>query len=562
MLIGPVAMRKSRRPAIFPGFLADISIWSKPRSSERIQKAARKPLPRNASSLVAHYRLYETSPTDAVKDSAGSGSVGQLTKVLARSGWCYTKMWTDPDPERPSLDLYCYDLHAIQNTGSPMASWRNVLVSNAKTQQVGVLWQDARSGAIQITWVEPDLTDHHTILLEASDDGILVAGTTDPVGNIYYLVIQKTPRKRVENIALQATLHKANAEGKALASKSVDMTRQAFNVWSFNSRSRGNMRFSKGVLGLILPRTMYISDDGLRHQSAIAVTFSAKTLEVKRMLGVTSGHSKGNILTLNTKGEFIGLDLGDNYPRGVHLHKFTATNKASAVVFTFKTAHGRRPRNGSPIYDAISGDSETFYKWSNDNNTYTELGGVVEARRSYSVIFSTDQSLDGKVLDNSRAVRNCHDPRNLAMVRVIKRFQKAGSGSVVRDDLMVGLPKDNRVELGGFFDFSGGWAPQRVTGVIWLTQYKANEAARSPQVIRLRDKGVLVLWRKTGPEGNSLRAMKIDKRGKLPKQAMRLDLDLEFNREDRLVRVGDRIFLLAAEAGKPSRLYFVHDDSK
>ncbi len=55
-----------------------------------------------------------------------------------------------------------------------------------------------------------------------------------------------------------------------------------------------------------------------------SVTFSAKTLAVTRRLGTTSSHSKGNIMTVNAKGEFVALDLGDNYPRGVHLQDMEA----------------------------------------------------------------------------------------------------------------------------------------------------------------------------------------------------------------------------------------------
>jgi len=550
LVLGPVAVSRSRRTAVFPGFLADVTLWSVPRTSERVAKAGRARPSLNADHLLAHYRLFEPVPTDRVEDSAGNGSAGKLTAGLARSGWCYTRMWTEDEAE--SLDLHCFDERLAM---SP----QNTIVSHEKTGQVGVLWQDEQANAIQLTWVAADLGGDTTVKLEGPRDGILAAGTTDPKGNVYYFVIRDKPFNRAEGDTLEATLYKASPDGKPLLSQPHDMSREAFNTWKFDRRRRGNMRFSKGTLGLILPRTMYISGDGLRHQSAIAVTFSAKTLEVSRMLGTTSSHSMGNIMTLDSKGEFIGLDLGDNYPRGVHLHKFTASHKSSAVVYTFKTEHGRRPRNGSPVYKEISGDGQTFYKWSNDNSTYSELGGVTEDRRGFFVIFSTDRSLAGKVLDNSRAFPGNGDPRDLAMVHVIKRFQKAARGSVVSDALMVKLPKDNVVETGGFFGFNGGWSKQRITGVTWLTHYKAHESARSPQVIQTLDGGTLVLWRKTGPDGASLRALRIDKKGNVSEQPLRMNIDLTPNREDRLLRLDDRIWLLAADGGGTVRLYFVTD---
>ncbi len=33
----------------------------------------------------------------------------------------------------------------------------------------------------------------------------------------------------------------------------------------------------------------------------------------------TSGHSFGNSITLSSAGDFVGIDLGDNYPRGINM---------------------------------------------------------------------------------------------------------------------------------------------------------------------------------------------------------------------------------------------------
>ncbi len=557
LTIGPTAHKK--KPPVFDGFLADIKIFSYARVAEDISMSAEGPTEVGAG-LLAYYALRERAPTTSVADRSGLNAAGELSTSLSRTGWCRTATWDNP--ARKGLELACMDLHAEPDAADIRGSDRKILVGHDALSRPGVLWQGRRNRAIHITWVDPTTGSLTTHVLDGKVSGqrtgILAAGTTDPDGNVYYLMYEETPRNRPESQALLATLFKADASGKPLLTSKIDNSRRAFNVWSFG-RGHANMRFSKGVLGLILPRTMYRSGDGLRHQAAIAVAFSAKTLAVVRRLGTTSSHSKGNILSVNTKGEFIGVDLGDNFPRGVHLHKFTTSNKASAVVFTFKTAHGTRARNGSPVYDKISSNGKTFYKWSNDNNTYSELGAVVDGPKFYSVFFSTDQSLDGKVLDNSRAFRNCGDPRNLALLRVVKKFQKGSRGSVVGDSLMVSLPKDNKVETGGFFNFGGRWSNQRVTGVTWLTQYKANEAAHSPQAIRTSDGGTLLVWEKSSRRGSSLHAMKIDRKGKLS-APIDLRMPARLNRQDRLLRLGDRIYLIATEgSGDRSRLYFVRD---
>ena len=108
---------------------------------------------------------------------------------------------------------------------------------------------------------------------------------------------------------------------------------------------------------------------------------------------------------------------------------------------------------------------------------------------------------------------------------------------------------------------AGRWAEQRVTGVIWLTEYQSGEAAHSPQAIGTADGGTLILWQKSSRDEDSLYAMKIDRKGKRS-ALMKLGLALRLNRQDRLLRLRDRIYLIATAMERDeSRLYFVQDDS-
>lgn len=558
---------KSRRPTTFEGFISDVAVWNAARDAETIAGAQAGKIAGNEPDLAAFFPLRGKAPRAVVKSPAGSGIEGKLAPSLARVGWLRTPLWSDADADRPYLHLHTYDLSspgqpdpksgtASVGIGDPA---RQILVSNESKKQAGVLWQDKASGAIHITWLDPSLGGHRTVPLQGLQGGILAAGTTDPRGNIYYLVIEKSPPNRPESVALNAKATLTDPDGKVIRETAVDMTKGQFNVYAYGGRWTGSMAYSKGTVALILPRTMYRSSDGLRHQAALAATFSPDLSQVQR-LGHTSSHSFGNLFSVNSRGEFIALDLGDNYPRGVHLHRITRANKTSRIVFTFKTAHGRRPRNGSPVYPEISGNGKTFYKWSNDNGTYTELGGVVEGRASYSVIFSTDRSPEGKVLDNSRiGVRN--EPRDLALLRVVKNFERASGGSEVSDAIMAWLPKGAQAETGGFYDFGGRWKKQRVTGVFWLTKYASGEAAHAPQPARRRDGKILILWEKTGPDGPSLYAMTIDETGKKITEAIRLGIDLRLAREGVPLRIGDRIFYLARDMrGRKSRLCFVNDN--
>merc|ERR1712032_925784 len=100
---------------------------------------------------------------------------------------------------------------------------------------------------------------------------------------------------------------------------------------------------------------MHKAPDGLNHQGGIAVVLDAETLSVVKNNGQTSGHSFENSLSVSESGEFVSVDLGDNFPRGVHLHKFDDNGMKSKVVYTFKTKHGTTNKSPAgktyPRYD-------------------------------------------------------------------------------------------------------------------------------------------------------------------------------------------------------------------
>ncbi|WP_124085297.1 hypothetical protein [Pseudogemmobacter humi] len=124
-------------------------------------------------------------------------------------------------------------------------------------------------------------------------------------------------------------------------------------------------------------------------------------------LGQTSGHSFGNVLTVAQDGAFVGIDLGDNYPRVVNMHSFDQDGISSRLVYAVKTEHGSKQSNpaGKPFgaYPEISGNGKTFCKWSNDNRTYAELGGVIATSGGLSVIFAGEPDPNGNALQNGRA---------------------------------------------------------------------------------------------------------------------------------------------------------------
>jgi hypothetical protein len=63
---------------------------------------------------------------------------------------------------------------------------------------------------------------------------------------------------------------------------------------------------------------MTVASDGLNHQSAYVAVISTSTLKPIIQHGQTSSHSFANSLIAKKGGGFMGIDLGDNYPRGIN----------------------------------------------------------------------------------------------------------------------------------------------------------------------------------------------------------------------------------------------------
>ena len=122
------------------------------------------------------------------------------------------------------------------------------------------------------------------------------------------------------------------------------------------------------------------------------------------------------------------------------------------------------------------------------------------------------------------------------------------------------FPKASKVETGGFYDFGGQWTPQRVTRVIWLTNFKRGASVHAPQPLHLRDGTILILWEKTGPSGPGLFGTHVAESGQILGQSVCRTLNWQFNRGDRPLVLGDRIFLLATDKTTgETRLCFVYD---
>jgi hypothetical protein len=414
-------------------------------------------------------------------------------------------------------------------------------------QRFGVIWQARNTMTVYVTWFGADPAAYESFILPTPTDAILAAATGDGTGNLYAFSIQSGDGR--PNTTRVGTLLKTNTRGAELARSRPDMSAAGLNVTMFgdsNSTWVADMQFSNGALGLVFSRLMHASSDGLNHQGGVAAVFDAQSLALTKNHGQTSGHSFDNVLTRDAQGNFLGIDLGDNYPRGLNLHRFNATSRASRVVYTFKTEHGRSATSPAgatyPKFDEISDAQNTFYRWSNDNRTYTELGGAIDTSQGIIAVFAGERPS----LDNRRTGATLNDPRNLGMLTVKRDFAAAPMSSVVPDDLIV---SPGNPEEGYYYTFGGAKTSQRNTGVRWLTNYTSTaENASRVKLHPLTTTDALILWElwDANTYQNTL-AMSVRADGTITQQPVALGSTFRLNRRDDLFDRAGHIYAIAGD---------------
>ena len=402
--------------------------------------------------------------------------------------------------------------------------------------EINYLWQNKNNNLIYLTKYSSELIHSRDIKLPCLPKHRLLSACIDTSSFIYYLTINDSIKGKVILEML-----KINKNGKLILKKQYDCSTNNLNIWQQNNYNV-KLLYLDGEIGVLLARTMFASNDGSNHQGGIACIFDANSLNLTQNLGATSSHSFDNYLTKSSNGQFLALDLGDNFPRGVHLHKFSSvTGISHRIVYTFKTEHQNYQTNNNkkyPLYSEISTKESKFYKWSNDNNTYSELGGIIEAKDSYLVFFIGQPDPNGKCLNNSRT--NSMDPGNIAYVKVRKDFEKASftSKNEVTDDLIM---SKGAAENGGFYDYQGNWNKQRNKGIVWLTNYKenTNESATKLKVCILPNEEIALIWENNN--NNYLKKLNFD--GKELSPIIDLGNDFKMNYRDEFYVEKNTLFL-------------------
>lgn len=400
---------------------------------------------------------------------------------------------------------------------------------------ISVIYQDTETSEILLTKVSADFKEQETTLLYG-DNQILYAATKGENGDYYYITSEKGELKS------DVRLVKINLQNQTYDEIKLDPSKDNFDFYNIGIAT---LEYHEGTVYMVYARTMNKSGDGLNHQASGAALFDAETLEVKKLMHNICSHSFDEFVSKNSQGEFIGLNAGDNYPRGTRLHKFKDGGEMqSKVVYTYKTQHADNPGSGRPQYAEISGNGKTYYKWSNDNSIYSELGAVLEVSNGYVVIISGEPNAQGRSLDNSRVGDNNTDPRNLGFVKVRKDFENATGGSTeVTDDLVL---TKGLTEEGVYYSYGGSEEKQRNAGMVWLTNERDKENWKVTHIKAtvLKDGNILILWENyKGNKYDMTYGMKVDASGNILQDTFELGVNVRLDRRSRILNHDDKIII-------------------
>ncbi|KJF92349.1 hypothetical protein UB34_20450, partial [Photobacterium leiognathi] len=391
----------------------------------------------------------------------------------------------------------------------------------------GVVWQDQSNMAVYYSEFTADGAHTRTINLPNSANENLLSATSNGTGDIVYGLgadggaaggVSPTSVRliRYDVNAQSVTVEQSLNTGKGAA--------DAIDVWAIGNFPT-KLAWSGNRIGMNILRTYSLGGDGLNHQGGWAVVYDANNLNFVKSWGQISGHQFGGTLMVDGQGNFNTLILGDNYPRGINLVQWNDTSRNTQELLRIKTEHGATPKDGIDVYTEISTPSQTFYKWSNDNRTYSELGGVVEMEdRLISFVMSE------RGLNNAETGRAHNKSRNIAVVAT-------GKNAADGDYLTFG-----EYESSDFYGFTGGYVFLENRHVVWLTDFTdINENVTRAKPLKLADNVILVLMEVHNYDGYAYSAyMMLNKDLQVLVPLTRMRQDVIFGRSDEL-RVEDGV---------------------
>lgn len=361
------------------------------------------------------------------------------------------------------------------------------IVPSSTGKNLLVAWDDKETNSVHISEIDATYSTITKDLKLEKHFPVFGGFTSDNTGHYYILY---TKDNKDGDFSSNIKLVKYDSQGTEIGSYSLPSNREGYDVMIPISGATSRLVYGNGKVAVHMGKTQFKNkSDGLNHQSGILFVVDTESMQLDDSLSLkwTSSHSFDQRLIFDGK-DFVHLDLADNYPRGFRITK----NGKGKVVFTYKTEHGKTPV--SP-----AGKKLGIGKWSNDNRTYSELGGLAKSSKGYIVLGASEQSFD-----NSRTGKILNESRNLFYVLVTPDFgdkpkvkvDEKEQENVVSKEVVISSGEDS--SLNEFYDFGGNLNYQKRVGVIWLTHFEdpEKENVTRPRLLKIGEDKFLALWEK------------------------------------------------------------------
>eukprot|EP01062_Namystynia_karyoxenos_P076908 TRINITY_DN762_c1_g1_i1.p1 TRINITY_DN762_c1_g1~~TRINITY_DN762_c1_g1_i1.p1 ORF type:complete len:1434 (+),score=327.74 TRINITY_DN762_c1_g1_i1:70-4371(+) len=384
----------------------------------------------------------------------------------------------------------------------------------------GVMWQDVKDYKVYHSKIAADkATAVHTEVPTGGNEFILAGASGNGQGVVIYVLMKKgTGADKDSTIPAKIVKLDCNTNTEM---KKRNLDTAAMDIYDFWHASM-LWNPERCEVTMYLGRRATKSGDGLNHQSCTMAIFNDEDLSDVKNYGLMTSHCWAESLAIQKNGDWMAIDIGDNFPRGVSVLGISDKRLKRARVYTYKTRHAGSAGSCAKckeVYTEISdstcpGSGKCFYRWSNDNAVYTEIAhsGLLEVPDGVMAFFAGERdSMDG--LDNSK-VGSWEDrkaTRQLGFVKIEPCTSDACTGTVLS-------PGPTRKSA--YYSYFGGATDQEMSGINWLTSYKYDdeENVSRPKTLRLGTLNTLVweVWTKDNFKRTSM--MTIDDAGK-PKQA-------------------------------------------
>ncbi|MGA1278549.1 MAG: hypothetical protein ACO30P_09045, partial [Candidatus Kapaibacteriota bacterium] len=418
--------------------------------------------------------------------------------------------------------IYRVNGSPIDNISANTSKSKSLFPVKLDKNELGVIWQDIHSMNIHLTRIKIGINNVNTSTLTNPNKGYLLAASANERGDLYYATVQDR-----ENEPTSLVISRYDIMTRKHISSELKTAQHEIDIYK-QYRDVASMIVKEGIILLALSRTHHKSNDGLHHQSGTSLIIDAKTLNFIRNNGITTSHCFDNVVTADINNDFITVEMGDAYPRGLNFRRFNKTtfNSEAKSVYTYKTLHSNTADcfgiKTFPQYLEISTPNNKYYKWSNDNNTYTEIGNVIDTKDGYILSFLGEPDSKGYSLNNKWYGGN--NSRNVGYVKLSRDFFNKGSDGYLSKGIN---------ETGGFYDFWGNWNVQNNYGVVWLTKYSNSQNAKFLKTVMLKDGKILFIWElwDNGAYVNTS-ALRLDKNGNQIGTIMNLGTDIRLDHKN------------------------------